>query len=183
MSRLLSKYDIGFNREKIWFKKWFDIIATCCSYLQGLRRWIWSLSIRPNYRILRRLLLQDRFARVQCRLLSNSDHNSMILMIICLITVWNHRKIKKKLDFYKTYNFLTAIELYNGNTTDTNMSATSSTWWSTKSVWQLQCCTASTVDNGTERTQMCSMIEPQSLHMWNLRAHNNSYKDKINSFW
>ena len=53
---------------------------------------------------------------------------SAILIIICLITVWNHRKIKKKLAFYKTKD--TAIKIGNGdwndgNTTDTNMSATS----------------------------------------------------------
>ena len=55
---------------------------------------------------------------------------SAILIIICLITVWNHRKIKKKLLYYKTQN--TAIKIvegywHDGNTTDTNMSATSST--------------------------------------------------------
>ena len=61
---------------------------------------------------------------------------SVILMIISLITVWNHRKIKKKLAFYKTYVTATNntpmknvnIIWHDGNTTDTtDMSATSST--------------------------------------------------------
>ena len=61
---------------------------------------------------------------------------SVLLMIICLITVWNHRKIKKKLAFYKTYVTATNntpmknvnIIWNDGNTTDTtDMSATSST--------------------------------------------------------
>ena len=55
---------------------------------------------------------------------------SAILIIICLITVWNHRKIKKKLDFYKTKDIaikVANIDWHDGNTTDTNMSATSST--------------------------------------------------------
>ena len=74
---------------------------------------------------------------------------SVILMIISLITVWNHRKIKKKLEFHKTYNNAIKnapigtmqkmnINWHDGNTTVTNMSATSSTWWSTKFVWWFQ---------------------------------------------
>ena len=106
---------------------------------------------------------------------------SVILMIICLITVWNHRKIKKKLDYYKTYNTAMKnanIYWHDGNTTGTNMSATSSTWWSTKFVWWFQYCT---VDSGTERpnNNNNNMLSPFTCENFVLI----NYKRKINSFW
>ena len=52
---------------------------------------------------------------------------SMLLVIISLITVWNHRKLKKKLLYYKTLKWSLTIVNGESNTINTNLSATSST--------------------------------------------------------
>ena len=55
---------------------------------------------------------------------------SVLLIILSLITIWHHRKLKKKLVYYKTLDWSMKIangDQHESNTTYTNLSATSST--------------------------------------------------------